>query len=184
MLSALRAPTPKNANLLSDAGPVTPVVVYTGPTRTPAQIANLANLPEAADTGKKKAKHKPVAAKAADAAKPAEGKPAVQSPRTRKPAAAKPAEKKPAAGKTTDGQAYGRQDARRPPVHGHRCHPRRWLPARRPNSKRTRPGPAKQADDNAIIPASIPRSSRSFAAPAAVLKQRRPSGSKRACTPR
>jgi D-alanyl-D-alanine carboxypeptidase len=31
LLSALRAPTPKN--LLSDAGPVVPIVVYTGPTR-------------------------------------------------------------------------------------------------------------------------------------------------------
>ncbi len=32
LLSALRAPTPQN--LLSDAGPVVPIVVYTGPTRT------------------------------------------------------------------------------------------------------------------------------------------------------
>src|SRR6202795_2047017 len=80
LLSALRAPTPKNANLLSDAGPGTPIVVYTGPTRTPAQIANLANLPEAAETGKKKAKHKSAAAKAADAAKPADSKPATAKP--------------------------------------------------------------------------------------------------------
>ncbi len=35
LLSALRAPTAKNANLLSDAGPVVPIVVYTGPTRPP-----------------------------------------------------------------------------------------------------------------------------------------------------
>jgi D-alanyl-D-alanine carboxypeptidase len=35
LLSALRAPTPKNANLMSDEGPVTPIVVYTGPTRPP-----------------------------------------------------------------------------------------------------------------------------------------------------
>jgi D-alanyl-D-alanine carboxypeptidase len=34
LLSALRAPTPKNANLLNDLGPVVPIVVYTGPTRT------------------------------------------------------------------------------------------------------------------------------------------------------
>jgi D-alanyl-D-alanine carboxypeptidase len=33
LLSALRAPSPANANLLSDAGPVIPIVVYTGPTR-------------------------------------------------------------------------------------------------------------------------------------------------------
>jgi D-alanyl-D-alanine carboxypeptidase len=41
MLSSLRAPTPKGAALLSDLGAVTPVVVYTGPTRTPDQIAKL-----------------------------------------------------------------------------------------------------------------------------------------------
>ena len=41
LLSALRAPTPKNANLLGDLGPVTPTIVYTGPTRTPAELANL-----------------------------------------------------------------------------------------------------------------------------------------------
>jgi D-alanyl-D-alanine carboxypeptidase len=35
LLSALRAPTAKNANLLSDAGAVVPIVVYTGPTRPP-----------------------------------------------------------------------------------------------------------------------------------------------------
>jgi D-alanyl-D-alanine carboxypeptidase len=76
LLSALRAPTPKNANLLSDAGPVTPVIVYTGPTRTQAQIANLAAMPEA-DPVKKKAKHKS-AAKSADVktavAKPTDAK--------------------------------------------------------------------------------------------------------------
>lgn len=35
LLSALRAPSPKNANLLSDGAPVVPTVVYTGPTRPP-----------------------------------------------------------------------------------------------------------------------------------------------------
>jgi D-alanyl-D-alanine carboxypeptidase len=35
LLSALRAPTARNANLLSDGGPVVPTVVYTGPTRPP-----------------------------------------------------------------------------------------------------------------------------------------------------
>ncbi len=35
LLSALRAPTARNANLLSDSGPVEPIVVYTGPTRVP-----------------------------------------------------------------------------------------------------------------------------------------------------
>ena len=77
LLSALRAPTPKN--LLADAGPVIPVVVYTGPTRTPADIANLAAMPEAAEpAAKKKSKHKPAATKGKDGksadAKPADGK--------------------------------------------------------------------------------------------------------------
>jgi D-alanyl-D-alanine carboxypeptidase len=35
LLSALRAPTARNANLLSDVGPVVPIIVYTGPTRPP-----------------------------------------------------------------------------------------------------------------------------------------------------
>lgn len=35
LLSALRAPTAKNDKLLTEAGPVVPVVVYTGPTRPP-----------------------------------------------------------------------------------------------------------------------------------------------------
>ena len=79
MLSALRAPTAKNANLLSDDAPIVPTVVYTGPTRTQAQIANLASEPEEADPGvQKKPKHKPAAAKAKNGnstgAKPASGK--------------------------------------------------------------------------------------------------------------
>jgi D-alanyl-D-alanine carboxypeptidase len=37
LLSALRAPTAKNVNLLSDSGPVVPIVVYTGPTRPPGE---------------------------------------------------------------------------------------------------------------------------------------------------
>jgi D-alanyl-D-alanine carboxypeptidase len=41
MLSSLRAPTPKGAALLSDFGAVTPVVVYTGPTRSAAELAHL-----------------------------------------------------------------------------------------------------------------------------------------------
>ncbi len=103
MLSALRAPTPKN--LLADAGPVTPVVVYTGPTRTEAEIARLASLPEAADPAKKKGKKKAATAKPAEAktaAKPKEAKPAAAKPKEAKPAAAKkPADKKAAAGKAT-----------------------------------------------------------------------------------
>ena len=58
LLSALRAPTAKNLALLPDPGPVVPIVVYTGPTRTPAQVDALAALPEAAPVAPKKAKKK------------------------------------------------------------------------------------------------------------------------------
>jgi D-alanyl-D-alanine carboxypeptidase len=98
LLSALRAPTPKNLSLLADAGPVIPTVVYTGPTRNAAQLATLAAMPEA-DPVKKKAKHKPAAAKAG--AKAADGKKADAQPIDAKPA-------HPAAatdGKAKDGQA-------------------------------------------------------------------------------
>ena len=44
VLSSLHASIPKGAALLSEPGPVVPVVVYTGPMRTPAQIARLASL--------------------------------------------------------------------------------------------------------------------------------------------
>jgi D-alanyl-D-alanine carboxypeptidase len=64
ILSSLRAPARKGAALLSEPGPVVPVVVYTGPTRTPAEIAKLAAIEEApVHRHKKKA-----AAKAASAA--------------------------------------------------------------------------------------------------------------------
>jgi D-alanyl-D-alanine carboxypeptidase len=122
LLSALRAPTPKN--LLPDPGPVTPIVVYTGPTRNPAQLATLAAVPEAADPVKKKSKHKTTAAEskktasvAADAktdaaaaeskktaAAPADGKKAA-APADKKKSAAKPAAKPKdakATGKTTE----------------------------------------------------------------------------------
>ena len=76
MLSALRAPT-SGSNLLLDAGPVTPVVVYTGPTRSEADIAKL-EAQIAAEPVPKKAKRRPVAAKpgAHKAAAPAEHTPA------------------------------------------------------------------------------------------------------------
>ncbi len=62
VLSSLRAPTPKGAALLSDYGAVTPTVVYTGPTRTPAQLANL-SASEATPHHKKKGSAKTAAAK-------------------------------------------------------------------------------------------------------------------------
>jgi D-alanyl-D-alanine carboxypeptidase len=48
VLSSLRAPTPHGAALLNDFGAITPVVVYTGPTRTPDQVAKLAAVEEEA----------------------------------------------------------------------------------------------------------------------------------------
>ncbi|MGB7100716.1 MAG: D-alanyl-D-alanine carboxypeptidase family protein [Xanthobacteraceae bacterium] len=54
LLSSLRAPTRKGAALLSEQGPVAPIVVYTGPTRTAAQIATLSAIEEAAPHHKKK----------------------------------------------------------------------------------------------------------------------------------
>jgi len=106
MLSALRAPTAKNANLLSDDAPVVPVVVYTGPTRTPAQVDTLAAEPEAADPviKKKAAKHKPATAKvkggASSNAKPADG-----AALDGKSTDGKSADGKFADGKSADGQS-------------------------------------------------------------------------------
>ena len=57
LLSSLRAPTPKGAALLSDFGAITPTIVYTGPTRTPDQLAKLnviADEPAAARHKKKR----------------------------------------------------------------------------------------------------------------------------------
>ncbi len=100
VLSALRAPSP--GNLLLDPGPVTPVVVYTGPTRTPDEIAKL-EAQIAAEPVKKRAKRRTAAAKSGDheAVTPDDHKPA-------KPAehkAGKPAKHKPAAAKL-DGNAH------------------------------------------------------------------------------
>jgi D-alanyl-D-alanine carboxypeptidase len=87
ILSALRAPNANN--LLLDAGPVTPVVVYTGPTRTADQIAKL-EAQIAAEPVKKRARRKTAVAKPGEheAAKPEDHKTA--KPAKHKPAAAKP----------------------------------------------------------------------------------------------
>jgi len=94
LVSALRPP--KNFNLLADPGPVTPVVVYTGPTRTPEQIAALqAHLAaEAAETAKRKgAKHKTADAK--PAAQSGDSKSGDTKSTTAKPAAGAAATGKP-----------------------------------------------------------------------------------------
>jgi D-alanyl-D-alanine carboxypeptidase len=91
LLSALRAPTPKNLNLLSDVGPVVPVVVYTGPTRAvPPQDTDIRPVHA---RPRPKAK-KPKIAAAPDGEKRAAAKPKVAAaPAGEKRAAAKPAPK-------------------------------------------------------------------------------------------
>ena len=94
LLSSLRAPTPKGAALLSDFGAITPTVVYTGPTRTAAELANLSAIETAAPHHKKKAEGKTAAAKPADEkadAKTAGEKPAADAPKKKPRKAAKAA---------------------------------------------------------------------------------------------
>jgi hypothetical protein len=102
LLAALRAAIPKN--LLSEPGPVTPVVVYTGPTRTAEQIAALAALP-AYEASKKKSKPKRPGAKTAEAKADAKPDPKTAKKEIKKDtgkATGKPAQHKPSSGKTTD----------------------------------------------------------------------------------
>src|SRR5580693_9479158 len=82
LLSALRAPT--DPVMLSDLGPVMPIVVYTGPTRTPDQIQTLQAVPDEDAAPKKKSKSKA-------AAKSGEAKSASAKSTDEKPAAPKPA---------------------------------------------------------------------------------------------
>jgi D-alanyl-D-alanine carboxypeptidase len=91
LLSALRAPT--NPVLLSDLGPINPILVYTGPTRAPDQLATLPSDDTPDEPGKKKTKHKTKAAHATNDQAPPEKKPA-----DKKSAAVKPTDTKPAAG--------------------------------------------------------------------------------------
>src|SRR5262249_26793858 len=98
-VTALHAPVPKN--LLSEPEPVTPVVVYTGPTRTAEQTAARAAT-QANQPSKQKDKHR-AGGKTAEA-KQVEGKPdgkkEIKKDGGKGPA--KPAQHKPSSGKTTD----------------------------------------------------------------------------------
>jgi D-alanyl-D-alanine carboxypeptidase len=87
LLSALRAPT--NPVLLSDLGPVMPVVVYTGPTRSPSQLATLSSDIAAEPDKKKNKHHKATAAKSND------DQPAPEKPANKKSVVAKPTDGKP-----------------------------------------------------------------------------------------
>ena len=94
LLSALRAPT--NPVLLSDLGPVMPVVVYTGPTRSPSQLATLSS-DVAAEPDKKKTKHHKTTAARSNDDQAAPEKPANKKSVVAKPTEAKPTDAKPAA---------------------------------------------------------------------------------------
>ena len=85
--------------LLSDLGPVMPVVVYTGPTRSPSHLATLSSDVAADPDNTKKKKHKATAARSNDDAAAPE-KPANKKSIVAKPTEAKPIEAKPTDGKT------------------------------------------------------------------------------------
>jgi D-alanyl-D-alanine carboxypeptidase len=107
LLSSLRAPTPKGAALLSDQGAGTPVVVYTGPTRTAAQVARMEAIEAAAPRHKKKKGAKAETAKASDQ-KAADGKAGVKA------ADAKAADGKATAGKSSaDKSADAKADSKK-----------------------------------------------------------------------
>jgi D-alanyl-D-alanine carboxypeptidase len=104
LLSSLRAPTPKGAALLSDFGAITPTVVYTGPTRTQADVAKLDAI-EAATPHRKKT---------------ARPKPAVGKPKNEKAADAKAGAGKATDGKAATGDAAAAEDGKtktRPAIH-------------------------------------------------------------------
>ena len=107
ILSALRAPNA--TNLLLDPGPVVPVVVYTGPTRTPAQLAN-ARGRTCGRSGQEKSK-------AQSGRRACHGR--QRKLRSRRKASRPP---KKTDGKATDGKATTARPSAR---HGRRCRPRR-----------------------------------------------------------
>jgi D-alanyl-D-alanine carboxypeptidase len=92
LLSALRAPT--NPVLLSDLGPVVPILVYTGPTRSADQLANGPTAADDATTDtpgkKKKTKHKATATRGTDDQTPTPTP--TEPPANKKTAVAKPTE--------------------------------------------------------------------------------------------
>ena len=140
VLSALRAPSP--GNLLLDPGPVTPVVVYTGPTRTPDEIAKL-EAQIAAEPVKKRAKRRTAAAKSGDheAVTPEDQKPT-------KPAehkAGKPAKHKPAAAKLDGNGLDGKAEATP-------ARPTPWTPMSA-SALAASPPPELKADAPAAAPA-------------------------------
>src|SRR6202035_4041685 len=87
LLSALRAPT--NPVLLSDLGPVMPVVGYSAPTRSQSHPAALPSDIAAEPDKKKTKQHKATAARSND------DQPAPEKPANKKSVVAKPTDAKP-----------------------------------------------------------------------------------------
>ena len=128
LLSSLRAPTRKGAALLSEQGPVAPIVVYTGPTRTPAQIATLSAIEEAAPHHKKKG------TKTA-ASRPKRKRPS-PIPRMGKPRSPRPRTK----------ISRGPDGRRRQPLRSRPAHPPNWRPSLQPSAPKKKPNKAAKAD--------------------------------------
>jgi D-alanyl-D-alanine carboxypeptidase len=132
LLSSLRAPTPKGAALLSDFGAVTPVVVYTGPTRSPAELATLTARESAPRHKKKEAATAATGKPDDDAAgektpdgKAADGKATAEptaktkvgaSPKTRTSSSALAPNPPPEAGTKPAAEAAKKQHKAKPPI--------------------------------------------------------------------
>jgi D-alanyl-D-alanine carboxypeptidase len=147
LLSALRAPT--NPVLLSDLGPVMPVVVYTGPTRSPSQLATLSSdIAADPDTTKKKTKHKatsaPAAADQAEPEKPANKKSVVAKPTDAKPTDANPTDDKPTV-KLTAPKTTAKKPGAGP-----------WTPTS-PSALAASPPPELKPTSQASAPAAAPK---------------------------
>jgi D-alanyl-D-alanine carboxypeptidase len=147
LLSALRAPT--NPVLLSDLGPVMPVVVYTGPTRSPSQLATLSSdIAAEPDNTKKKTKHKATAARSNDdqaaPEKPANKKSVVAKPTEAKPTDAKPTDANPTL-KLTEPKTTAKKPGARP-----------WTPTS-PSALAASPPPELKTTSQASAPAAAPK---------------------------
>ncbi len=136
VLSALRAPSP--GNLLLDPGPVTPVVVYTGPTRTPDEIAKLeaqiaAEPVEEASQAKNRRRQDRRPSPAVTP--PTKSRRSPQSTRPANP----PNTSRQRQSSTAIGSTAKPQRCQEGLHHGPQCRRRRWQQARLPNSKPTLP---------------------------------------------
>jgi len=144
LLSALRAPT--NPVLLSDLGPVMPVVVYTGPTRSPSQLATLSSDVAAdPDTTKKKTKHKATAARSTD------DQAAPEPPANKKSVVAKPTDDKPTDAKATAKPTDTKTTTKKPAAGAGP-----WTPTS-PSALAASPPPELKTTSQASAPAAAPK---------------------------